>query len=155
MTQYFVADYSFKDTIKKTQLRKVMAQGSKWSTPLEKKALFVPVFMDQRIVAVVYFNPDAPGTSEYIKLNWEVYISKETWHKMMKPVEEFESWSQGHEAKERVRHLLARLEEASIEHGKRVATSANGFISSPEPYLYESGAALRRCREDIYKELNV
>ncbi|QQG32175.1 hypothetical protein CkP1_0240 [Citrobacter phage CkP1] len=158
MRKVFVKDASMLLKIKKTQLRKLMLQGSRYDTPLDKKPLFE--YRVEHINGVNYvtwvecYTPGQYSSFEF-ELNEQTRVKYSDWYKIVEPVEDYNEWLEEIEEQEHLRSLIKNLENAAIEHGARKATVANGFISNTESFLYESGLALKNARQKVYEEFDL
>lgn len=158
--QYFVKNGTFLNKIKHTRLRKLVMLGASHSASLNKKTwLQIRGVSDDNLYVTAFdvFNPSLPRdlVSETIYLNDLTKLKLEDFHAIFEPVAMYDLWRADEDEKERIRSVVASFENAAKTHGQRQCSVANGFIADVEPYLYESGKALKKAREALYKELGV
>lgn len=152
--KYFVKDGGMLAKVKKTRLRKLMQQGSKFSTPLERKALFDPVIRDDTVIAVNYYNPSLGHdhvAEQFILPSTE--ISLEDWNIIMAPVDQYPEFRKDKDSREALRNMLAEFEQLAKVHGVRQRSMLDP--DADQAHVRASGKALKIARENIFKELGI
>lgn len=161
-TQYFVKDSSFLDKIKKSQLRKLMIQGSSLRTELSKKALFtidgVETIKDEVFITrVTYYNPDlAYSDSRTFVLNDQTRISIKTWEIIMCPIDRNNEFLKEYMNKCAIRAAIKDMQNAAIEYGKAL-NHANTQMGAERilgvdinAKIAETGDLMREARMALY-----
>ncbi|CCI88797.1 hypothetical protein BN80_227 [Yersinia phage phiR1-RT] len=154
--QYFVKDSSFLDKIKKSQLRKLMIQGSGLRTEMSKKALFtidaVETVKDEVFITrVTYYNPDlVHSNSRTFALNSQTHISIKIWELIMCPLDYNDEFLKDYMSKCYIRAAIKGMQNAAIEYGKAL-NHANNQMSTKSVLSIDTNAKIVET-DDLLRE---
>lgn len=154
--KYFVKDGGMLSKIKNKRLSSLMKQGSKFSTPLERKGLFEPLIDNGEIICVYYYCPNLGHTviSETFGLTGYNTISREDWLSIMAPADQYPEFRKAKDSREALRNMISEFEQLAKAHGINQQNIVAERVSD-QAHVRASGHALKIARENIFKELGI
>lgn len=129
---YFVKDASHLLSIKKTQLRNMLAVGSCQLTPLVKKAIAVPENISNGYVYTVRVSVPGALKERVFELNDQTRISFDVWFKLFMTEFMYPDFLEFVKRKEALKEAISELEDASIEFGKALQFVESGGVEQDE-----------------------
>ncbi|AUV57570.1 hypothetical protein KP1_211 [Klebsiella phage KP1] len=129
---YFVKDASHLLSIKKTQLRNMLAVGSCQLTPLVKKAIAVPENISNGYVYTVRVSVPGALKERVFELNDQTRISFDVWFKLFMTEFMYPDFLEFVQRKEALKEAISELEDASIEFGKALQFVESGGVEQDE-----------------------
>ena len=129
---YFVKDASHLLSIKKTQLRNMLAVGSCQLTPLVKKAIVVPENISNGYVYTVRVSVPGALKERVFELNDQTRISFDVWFKLFMAEFMYPDFLEFVQRKEALKEAISELEDASIEFGKALQYVESGGVEQDE-----------------------
>lgn len=129
---YFVKDASHLLSIKKTQLRNMLAVGSCQLTPLVKKAIAVPENISNGYVYTVRVSVPGALKERVFELNDQTRISFDVWFKLFMTEFMYPDFLEFVQRKEALKEAISELEDASIEFGKALQYVESGGVEQDE-----------------------
>lgn len=129
---YFVKDASHLLSIKKTQLRNMLAVGSCQLTPLVKKATVIPENISNGYVYTVRVSVPGALKERVFELNDQTRISFDVWFKLFMVEFMYPDFLEFVKRKEALKEAISELEDASIEFGKALQFVESGGVEQDE-----------------------
>lgn len=129
---YFVKDASHLLSIKKTQLRNMLAVGSCHLTPLSKKATVIPENISNGYVYTVRVSVPGALKERVFELNDQTRISFDVWFKLFMVEFMYPDFLEFVKRKEALKEAISELEDASIEFGKALQFVESGGVEQDE-----------------------
>lgn len=129
---YFVKDASHLLSIKKAQLRNMLAVGSCQLTPLVKKAIVVPENISNGYVYTVRVSVPGALKERVFELNDQTRISFDAWFKLFMAEFMYPDFLEFVQRKEALKEAISELEDASIEFGKALQFVESGGVEQDE-----------------------